>query len=432
MPEPLIESRAMVGEWDGEGRGWTARDWVPGPAGTVGLSLPGGVELEVDVAAPGTFVGLWVDAARARQPSLEALATLAALVGEERATALLSLRRGGVRPLPSTRYDRFDEDRVLQLDRGTDPTEPGLAPALARHALAAGDAVDHSASDLVVALSLLDAAAAGLGIDGLDLERRAQDMARRGADLLADVWSPDVSIDLRSLRAVVRELDPLFTDDHRRAMRAIVDGRDQRHPAGSGRVADAAMPASAPLQATEMRRSAPVSRLRPVDVSTLPESLDVLEAAARNTRDAEAEVRIPGRPDLVDRVWARTFDADGVIVAAAPLLDDGGDAVARLLVPPSLLAGASFDVTDRPDEARPSRGLRATVDAIAHGRSAARAERLRDRKETYARWGRSAESWGVAGDDDRAQTARRYATDGDRGGRIPPALLADPVVEAGG
>ncbi len=440
MPDPLIQSAAMVGEWDGASRGWAARDWVAGPAGTVGLTLPGGVELDVDIAAPITFVGLWVDVERSRQPGLEAIATLFALVGERRATALFGLDRGGVQQLPSGDRINLDPDRVRRLDRGTDPVEPGLVPALARHALANADAVAMDASDLVVALSLIDAAASAVRIDGLDLDRRAQTAARRGAELLADSWSADAPIDDAALRRALRDLDDVFTDGQRRAVRVLLDGPaglDRQPLVGFGELAaqeEALETTSVPAArlASAIPRSAPVARLRPVDVSTLPESFSVIEAAARHTRDAEAEVRIPGRPDLAERLWARSFDADGVILAAAPLLDDRGDAVARLLVPPAALATASFDVTDRPSEAPPSPRLRATVDAIAHGRSAARAERLQDPKETFARWGRAGEAWRTAGDDGRAITARRYAEASGRDPRVPPPLLADPLIEAGG
>lgn len=456
MPEPLIESLAMVGEWDGEGRGWTARDWVPGPAGTVGLTLPGGVELDVDVAAPGTFVGLWVDAARARQPSLEAIATVIALVGEERATALFGLDRGGVRQLPGP-DDRDEVSRVRRRNRGTDPTEPGLAAPMARHVLALGDAVDHDGSDLVAGLSLLDAAAAarwidapgidGLGIAGLGLEGRMADLVDRGAGLVIDEWSADVPVDRRLLADVIDTVDPWLTDAQRQALRSL-DGADAAAaaaaPAGDGAAADAESEAGLPLAVRSARLSsvsatptpAPVARLRPVDVSALPASFSVVEAAARDTRDAEAEVRIPGRPDLAERLWARSFDADGTIVAAAPLLADDhdsgrGDVVARLLVPPSKLPGATFDVTDRPSEQRVSSLARSTVEAIGHGRRAARAERLDDRKEAFSRWGRSSDAWRAAGDDDRSLTARRYAEDGGRGGRVPRPLLADPLIESG-
>lgn len=452
MTEPLIESLAMVGEWDGEGRGWTALDWVPGPAGTVGLTLPGGVELDVDVASPGTFVGMWADAERARQPGLDAIATVIALIGEERATALFGQDRGGVRQLPGPGDRDPDADRFRRVDRGTDPTEPGVAPALARHVLALGDATGRDGSDLVTGLSLLDAAAAarwidapgidGLGIAGLGLEGRMADMVDRAADIVIDNWVADVPIDRQVLTDVIDTVDPWLTQAQRNALRALNGEHDIDDDFPDDFPDDAAMPSTARLSAavSAPRSSAPVSRLRPVDVSALPESFAVVEAAARDTRDAEAEVRIPGRADLAERLWARSFDADGTILAAAPLLasehDDErnggrGDVVARLLVPPRSLPGATFDITDRPAEPRVSPRARATVEAIAHGRSAARAERLGDRKETFSRWGRSADAWNTAGDDDRALTARRYAEDMGRDGRIPPALLADPLIESG-
>lgn len=446
MPDPLIESLAMVAEWDGEGRGWTARDWVPGPAGTVGMTLPGGVELDVDVASPGTFVGLWVDAERARQPGLAAIATVTALVGEGRATALFGQDRGGVRQLPGPGERDPDADRFRRFDRGTDPTEPGVARALARHVLALGDAT--GGSDLVTGLSLLDAAAAarwidapgidGLGISGLGLEGRMADMVDRAAELVIDSWSADLPIDRPVLTDVIDTVDPWLTQAQRTALRELNGEVDVDEVVAE----DAAMSSAARLSSavSERAASAPVSRLRPIDVSALPESFAVVEAAARDTRDAEAEVRIPGRPDLAERLWARSFAADGTIVAAAPLLADEhaddrdgrrGDIVARLLIPPGSLRGATFDITDRPAESRVSPRSRATVEAIAHGRNAARAERLGDRKETFSRWGRSADAWNTAGDDERALTARRYAEDLGRDGRVPPALLADPLIESG-
>ena len=101
--DALIESVSMVGEWDPDAGGWSARDWVAGPAGTVGVTLPGGVELDVDVATPDTFVGLWVEASGGdgpggRRPSEEAIGTLVALLGESRTSELLDLPPGRPRP----------------------------------------------------------------------------------------------------------------------------------------------------------------------------------------------------------------------------------------------------------------------------------------------------------------------------------------------
>lgn len=271
MPEPLIESVAMVGEWDGEGRGWAARDWVPGPAGTVGLTLPGGVELDVDVAAPGTFVGLWVDAERARQPSLEAIATVIALVGERRATALFGLDRGGVRQLPGT-DDRDEMSRVRRRNRGSDPTEPGLAAPMARHVLALGDTADHDGSDLVVGLSLLDAAAAarlidapgidGLGIAGLGLEGRLAEMVDRATDLVIDDWSGDAPVDRRLLTDVIDTVDPWLSDAQRQALRSL-DGTDGADVAASA-PADGAIEADLPMAARSARLSAVSAAPTPV------------------------------------------------------------------------------------------------------------------------------------------------------------------------
>ena len=101
MAEPLIASEHVVAEADPVAGGWAARDWVPGPAGTAGIVLAGGLELEVDVAAPGTFVGLWVPS----PPSARAIGALRQLLGDERSAALLDVTAGPVvldhRPRPA-------------------------------------------------------------------------------------------------------------------------------------------------------------------------------------------------------------------------------------------------------------------------------------------------------------------------------------------
>jgi hypothetical protein len=122
------------------------------------------------------------------------------------------------------------------------------------------------------------------------------------------------------------------------------------------------------------------------------------------------------------------------VVAAAPLLAAGTDAVARLLVPPEDLGDLEVDVTDRPGEPRPCSRARAVVAAVATGQAAARAERLCQPAAAEARWVDCALGWRVAGSPEQAARAEEHADRGsaraqERGGTIDP-LLADHLIDA--
>ena len=432
----LIEIVSMVGEWDPDAGGWSARDWVAGPAGSVGVTLPGGVELDVDVATPDTFVGLWVEASSGaasggRRPSEEAIGTLVALLGESRTSELLALRPG--RPRPLGRIDELSQRRRTR--QWSDPRDPGVDTMLTHHALALDQSTRLGASDLVVALSLLDAAVAAAHVDGIDLESRVRESADRSLRMLLDLW-PDVGpADRRRVRDLIADVADRSQDDALRQRARRLVRELQGDLAADTRLASMAEPMeSVPTGAPMARRAmapSPVGRLLDVDVSTLAESYGVADAAGRATTASEAEVRLPGRADLAERLWARAHGRDGVTLAVSRFVAQGDDAVARLLVPPASLPGATLDVTDRPADPRPSH-LASVTKAIEHGRTAARADRLDDRKEQFTRWNRSATEWRSAGDDDRARRAMQFAEDGAAGRRVPSPLLADPVIEAGG
>lgn len=438
----------MVGERDPDAGGWSARDWVPGPAGTVGVTLPGGVELDVDVATPDTFVGLWVDESGNRsgggrsgrpdgQPGDEAMRTLVALLGADRVDALLSLTPGGPRQLPGDELSRR-RDRPTQ----TSAPEPGVSPALAHHALAIDQASSLGGSDLVRALALIDGAAAALDVRGLDLDDRVGPAATEGVTALADLWPDvdDVRVDRRQLISLLDQLrghvDDAAQPALRQTMAMLVGEEGGLTPVAIGEPAAARLAAPMASRARMFDAAAPapapVSRLLAVDVSTLAESYRVTAAAARATTESEIEVRLPDRDDLAERLWARAHDRDGTVLAASRFVTAGDDAVARLLVPPSALTRVAVDITDRPADPLPSTRLRAMLEAIDRGRAAARSDRLDDRKEQFTRWSQSSSAWRAAGDDDRARRAMQFAEDGSGGRRVPRPLLADPVIEAGG
>lgn len=443
---PLIVSESMVGERDPDAGGWSARDWVPGPAGTVGVTLPGGVELDVDVATPDTFVGLWVDESGDRsgggrsgrpsgQPGDEAMRTLVALLGADRVDALLSLTPGGPRQLPGDELARR-RDRPTQFSA----PGPGVSPALAHHALAIDQASSLGGSDLVRALALIDGAAAALDVRGLDLDDRVGPAATEGVTALADLWPDvdDVRVDRRRLLSLLDQVgghvDDAAQPALRQTMALLVGEEGGLTPVATGEPAAArlAAPMASRARMFDAAAPAPVSRLLDVDVSTLAESYRVTAAAARATTESEIEVRLPDRDDLAERLWARAHDRDGTVLAASRFVTAGDDAVARLLVPPSALTRVAVDITDRPADPLPSTRLRAMLEAIDRGRAAARSDRLDDRKEQFTRWSQSSSAWRAAGDDDRARRAMQFAEDGSGGRRVPRPLLADPVIEAGG
>lgn len=433
MAEPVITSGQMVGEWDPDTRLWSARDWTPGPAGSAAVELRGGVELDVDVASPRTFVGLWVPAGPGDRPTRDSIRSVTMLLGPDRARALFDLAgTRGARSLDDGGDDPYlDELRQRQqFGRGTQPGPQGLHRSLAHLGLATTVLQDASSSGLARALARLEAATR---LTRVGMRDAARSHAEAGAAVLLDRW-PDIGdTDPRTLARTLRRVDRLLEPDTAVATRRLgtdLRGRVAHHSRRYDATVDAA---SAPMEALPSLASRrPVARLLRLDVSTLPVPLLGREIAARSVREAEAEVRIHDLAHEAGTWWARAFDEDGTMLAAAPFLAVDGDAVARLLVPPGALRRASYDITDLPGQPRVTPRLHAVVDAVAEGQAAARAERLGRPQVAEERWHRSSNSWAQVGDKARTTQARDYARSFDRGiRRVPPPLLADPVVEAG-
>lgn len=450
MPEPLIRSAHVVGEWDAFAHGFAARDWTPGPAGTVGLALRGDVELEVDIASPTTFVGLWA-AAPGGTPRRSTTQALHRLLGPDRLAHLLSLRGqpgkpAVLHPLDDDPYER--EWNVRRHPANASVRSPardrdrGVAPGLARVALAAAAGAEPTASGLVRALAHIDAArAAAIFSPGIGFGARARSDAVAGAELLLDVVRrgelDGQPIDQADLFDALHRLIPLLPQPLDREIRTLAERtergrllRDDAEP----------MPAAMALpddhllldvvpDAPRQRPASPV--LDVLDRATLPTELAAAQIVVRATTRSELEVRIVDRARDSEGWWTRAFDVDDVIVAAAPFSPMGRDAVARLLVPPDDLRDVEVDVTGQPGEPRPSRRLRLMNQAIAAGRAAARADRLGRRAAASDRWLQCAAAWDRAGDPARSGLATELA-DGSRRRQITaiPALLADAVIEA--
>jgi hypothetical protein len=457
MAAPSIDSQHVAGAWDADLGGWWARDWTPGPAGTAGLTLAGDVELDVDVASPATLVGLWVPSPLPRRGAR----ALRNLLGDERAAELLALGAGGGPAGPvvlgAGRVRRLGRTRDRSLGRG------GVAAPLARLGLTSIPSIAASGDPLVRALGHLDAAAATIAVGpGVGVGAAGRAHALAGIELLVDLARrgelDDRPVDGAALLDALERLDPLLPEGHLPALRAIradldagavrfapIPEADPGRALAGGARADVAVDAIAselamappPAAAAPLAEGAPrarVARQRPVghvvgvDVAVLPLALAAASVRARTTTPSEIEVRVADRGHG-GRWWARAFDLDGQVVAAAPLLAGDGDAVARLLVPPERLTQLRVDVTDQPGEPRPSAAALDVLGAVATGQAAARAERLGRTGDAAARWHRAATAWERAGADQRAGLARELAA-GRRDERIPPPLLADPLVEA--
>jgi hypothetical protein len=453
MPEPLIRSRHVAGAWDPEAGGWSARDFTAGPAGAAGIELPGGVEVDVDVAAPDTLTGLWVPAGpgTGRGPAGQAASdTLVAMLGPDRADELVAMARRGGPP------------RILRSGPHRDPYPPRIGPGRAaggvdqtvgRMALALDVADAPGRSALARGLAALDAAtaAAELG-DSLDFAVRARRFAEEAAGLLrAAAVDGELDgapvVDGELVRALGATL-PLVEGAAARALRGLAEevAAGRYDLVVEGRAADlaaereeSALPTPAalveaapmPVAAAPSRAAAPL--LDVVDGATLPARFARARVAARATTASEIEVRVHGNAADAAGWWARAWSPTGVVLAAAPLRAHGPDAVARLLVPPAGLRAVRVDLSDAPAEPGPGAGLRAVAEAVALGRTAARAERLGHRSQARARWQATAEAWNRAGDPARAGLATEYARGRARVAAtrtIPPALLADAVVDA--
>lgn len=431
MGEGLIGEAAVVGEWDPDAGLWLARAAVPGPAGSAGLSLAGGVEIDVDVASPGTLAGLTVEAPEGGVAALTKLtqATLVAVLGPTATATLLDLPPG-----PPSRLSDAEQHRA----RGVGP----LHPALGRTALA--HLAGRHVGPVVRGLALLESSASAATMGKLaGLDRLARQDADDGCSILLDLATGgDLHLDddrtTRELAAALRRAATLLggRPDVVGLAAAVEQGRYGPHrPPLAGDAAVRPMPAAAeaPPRQKVVPAAAPLAaggaRLRVVqpvvvDRSHLPPGVAATNVAGVRAGVAEVEVQLAGAAGRAGGWWARATASDGTTVALAPVADAGGDAVARLLVPPAAVDGLEIDLTADPGTPRPSPRLRATERAVLLGQAAARASRL-GLPVAAARWAACATAWSEAGDEARAGRAR----DGLRSRECGPSLVVDPLLE---
>ncbi|HEX6422331.1 MAG TPA: hypothetical protein VFZ79_02570 [Acidimicrobiales bacterium] len=491
MAEPLLGLRVLVAGCDPVARLATVRARPAGPAGSAGLDLGPGVELDVDVADPASLAGLIVELPPTGDPGDLPAALrrrLAALLGPERAAALGTLvadRPDDTVTLPR-RLVAGDARResVAGVAGGSARSVPhaaqspatGVAPPLQRAALAQVAACAPGVPRLVRAVALLEAAAALHEMSPrLDLRATARHDARVGAELLVDLLADGMVVVpsgrvAGALAPIVRRAVRVLDRDGLLSSRltALAGDLERGHVARSHGAAPPAapVPGSQMLGATDPALgdhgfaaagpggpthapgdAAPVGpalgtgsrsyrypdRHVRVVIRSLPGAVAEAAATAQRTGTDQVEVRVGGWAERWHGLWARAFDPDdGTLLAAGPLRRDGRDAVARLLVPPRAIGRVEVDITDRPEMPRPSAALAAVGRAIHLGGVAARAERLGDRRSAARRWRQCARAWLGAGDLTRADQALAYAAQvngGDEraGGRITRPLVSDLI-----
>lgn len=433
MGEGLIGEQAVVGEWDPDAGLWLVRASVPGPAGSAGLSLPGGIEVDVDVASPGTLAGLSVEAPAGGAAALDKAThvALVAVLGPFATGTLLDLQPG-----PPVRLSDAEQHRA----RGTGPLHPALGRAALARLAAAG------AGALVRGLALLESSAAAATIGRLaGLDRVARADAEEGSALLLDLAAGgDLRLDddrtTRELAAALRRAATLLGG--RPDVVALATAVDQGRygPRRPPIVADAAVDAVRPMPAAARAPQRPVAAAAPqaagaarlrvvqpvaVDRSHLPDGVAAADVSGVRASVAEVEVQLGGGAGRAGGWWVRATTADGTTVALAPVVDAGPDAVARLLVPPAMASTIEVDLTSEPGSPRLPPRLRAVERAVALGQAAARASRLR-LGVAPSRWAACAAAWSEAGDEARAGRAR----DAYRSQEAGAPLVVDPLLEA--
>lgn len=427
MPEPLLSHDRLVAECDPVARVATVRSQLAGPAGTAGVDLGGGVEVDVDVARPAALAGLTVElplTGRVEPLPRSLRLRLDALLGPERAADLSEIVGESV----------GRRDNVQRPLCGPGAPGGGVAPALQRTALAHAAACGAGAPRLVRAAALLEAAVAIDEVGHLVDVGTGVDHARVAAELLTDLVAegalavPDQATADR-LAATLRHAGRVAAKPAGPALAALAAdvGARARVPTSPG-----GRDATVTAAGAGHEESASPAEV-PVDSRSLPGDLAEAEVAGRASGPSEVEVRIGGWAERRFGLWARVFDAaDDTMVGLAPFRRDGRDAVARLIVPADAIRRLEVDVTDRAEMPRPSPALAGVQRAIHLGVTAARSERRGDLRQAAHRWRQCARTWDGVGDPVRGEQALAYAARvtspaPDTSGRVVAPLLSDLV-----
>lgn len=414
--EPLVEPEVLAVECDPDAGLLVVQSSAPAPAGSAGLDLGGGVEVDVDVARPVALSAITVELPVGDDPGVlppTVRRRLGALVGDGRAAQLEDVV-----------HEAFASRSIVRRTWGGPTGSPGDAgPALActPDALATA-ALAHAASwrpgapRLARLAGLLEAAAA---LDALghpfDLQGAARRDLRLAADVIDDLLAHGHPLpDLRSARSLAPALHraraiagegttaatafATLVPEVERVGRGLPGGRRRARPGGD------------PPTSRGDEQGVGLAWRVSIDVRALPGDLPEAAVVGRRSGPCEVEVLIHGWAERSGGLWARAFDAaDDTLVGVGPVRRAGRDAVAHLLVPRAAMGRIEVDVTDRPELPRPSPALAVVERAISLGVVAAQADRLGEAERATRRWQQCGRAWDAVGDAVRGDQARAYA-----------------------
>ena len=384
MVEPLLGHRSYVAEWDEMSDAVVLRSNTPGPAGSLVVEFDG-VTLALDASDPRLVNFIDVEEISQTTAATPAASLLRRLVGDDLADSIGGIdttarnRPQRLKPMGS-RSDQPVPARVARLAValvGADA--PGMSPdevALSTVEALAGARQAGLFGDLPGAQERLHRAAtvlAGMSADRFtQLDRSGRAAAADACEIVADLLPNDLAATLLELATQLRN-EPLVVG-------SLPSGH--QHSAGPGESELALALNSLPLMIA-----------------------DRLPSVVRTSND-EFEIRLTGWAQRTTGWWVRAFRQGGTVpLAAVPMLEDGLDAVAHLLLPPDDGALFELDIVDDPASVRLGAQLAAFRAAIASGQRAARLERLDRRDAAVHAWQRSSELHRQAGDEDRARQA---------------------------
>ncbi len=436
MPEPQAEPESVAIECDPAARVLTVQSSAPTPAGSAGLDLGAGVEVDIDVARPAALGAITVELPASGGPGV-----LPADV-RRRLDALVGTARAG--QLGAVVHESADRGSIVRRtwSGATGPAgAPGpalacLPDALAIAALAHAATWRPGAPRLARLAGLVEAAVA---LDGLghpfDQRDAARGDLRLAADLVDDLLAhghsmPDpqtavvLAAALRRAGAIAGEgtaaalAFATLVPELERACGGLLGGASRHAPPGADR---STRRADEPDLWPAWRVS--------IDVRSLPGDLSEAAIAGRLSGPCEVEVVIHGWAERTGGLWARAFDAaDDTVVGMGPVRRAGRDAVAHVIVPPVAASRIEVDVTDRPEMPRPSPALAVVERAISRGAAAAQAERLGETERAALRWQQCARAWDAVGDPVRGDRARAYAGQASSSSPDPSARRVAPLL----
>jgi hypothetical protein len=385
-----------------------------------------GVRLSVDYANPQLATDLTVEAPLDGDPADLPEPTrrvASALLGPEPLQRLVSLARPDAPRHPE------------RISGGGDygPATAGVPrAALGRFVLLAETAADPDLSPLATATAALEAAAVAAAVAdpaGSVLLGPARELATPATwDLVAlaaagqlAFHDPQVEQEMAAiLRRVVGVLDDeVLARRLSRLAGDLGDGPVRNRPATAAMAPAAWKPAAggpAPAAPAGPAGAGVADRSRRAATTRI-----TVDAPAGTVATLVTATEVEVRADEASRegVWARVFRRrDRLLLALAPLRasTSGGRGARALLVVPTGLTPDDLlvDLTDDPAATRPSADLVSLRQAVALGRAACRLERSGDHGGASAQWRRSADAWDSLGDQERAESARRYAAGDQR------------------